>query len=82
MYIDILKKIGGLKHTELVNLRSIFDAEIKYREGLEPIAWECPGCDFTAPSWAEVVNHAQKEHSLESTGKGYGVSYPPREIWP
>lgn len=78
----VVKKLCTFKHKELVELRKILDAEIKYREGLEPIAWTCPSCNFSAPSWAEVVNHAQEHHSLEDTGKGYGVSYPPKEIWP
>lgn len=82
MFTSILKKIGGLTHKELVELRAIFDTEITYREGLEPIAWVCPGCDFSAPSWAEVVNHAKEKHSLESTSKGYGIAYPPKAVWP
>lgn len=86
MYSDIIKRFSELTHRELTALSLAISAEIRYREGLEPIAWECPGCDFSAPSWAEVVNHAQKEHSLESAtkgySKGYGIAYPPKEIWP
>jgi len=77
----ILKMLEGLTHKELVKLRGFLNTSIHYRESLEPIAWECPGCNFSAPSWAEVVNHAQQEHSFEDTGKGYGVAYPPREVW-
>ena len=82
MYDDIIREQSTLTYKELGPLKSSVDNEINYRESLEPIAWECPGCGFSAPSWAEVINHAQKEHNLESTGMGYGISYPPKAVYP
>lgn len=80
MYADILRQISLLKHGELIQLRAQLTAEIKYRESLDPIAWQCVSCDFSAPSWAEVINHAQKKHNLEQIGAGYGI-YPPRAVY-
>lgn len=82
MFNDILKMLETLTHKELIKLRGFLDTSIHYRESLEPIAWKCPGCGFSAPSWAEVVNHAQEEHSFEGATLGYGIAYPPKAVFP
>ena len=82
MYVKILGQLKDLNHKELLKLRGSLRTEIQYRESLEPIAWECPGCGFSAPSWAEIVNHAKDKHNFESTCREYGISYPPKAVWP